>query len=304
MSHVIRVLTLLLLSVPATQRPVFAQEVNVKLGSARTIKSAIMNEDRKVLVHLPASYDTSSKSYPVLYLLDGTPGFLLEMIAITNRLRNDGYAQEMIIVAIENTNRDRDMMPVVAKDYPGPPGAEAFLAFLEKELVPDIEKTYRTTQPRILQGKSLSGLFTVYALLARPTVFNAYVACSVGWFAENNEYFLTMSNRAFQKVDSFANRRVFMANSLRDQYDPDQTIHRQMIEFSGLVKDKLREAISYRYETYQDYPHVPFPCLYDGLRFVTAKPRRAVERGLLFPSSVTFQHELRDNHAARRSRHR
>ena len=304
MSHVIRVLTLLLLSVPATQRPVFAQEVNVKLGSARTIKSAIMNEDRKVLVHLPASYDTSSKSYPVLYLLDGTPAFLLEMIAITNRLRNDGYAQEMIIVAIENTNRDRDMMPVVAKDYPGPPGAEAFLAFLEKELVPDIEKTYRTTQPRILQGKSLSGLFTVYALLARPTVFNAYVACSVGWFAENNEYFLTMSNRAFQKVDSFANRRVFMANSLRDQYDPDQTIHRQMIEFSGLVKDKLREAISYRYETYQDYPHVPFPCLYDGLRFVTAKPRRAVERGLLFPSSVTFQHELRDNHAARRSRHR
>jgi len=271
MSHVIRVLTLLLLSVPATQRPVFAQEVNVKLGSARTIKSAIMNEDRKVLVHLPASYDTSSKSYPVLYLLDGTPAFLLEMIAITNRLRNDGYAQEMIIVAIENTNRDRDMMPVVAKDYPGPPGAEAFLAFLEKELVPDIEKTYRTTQPRILQGKSLSGLFTVYALLARPTVFNAYVACSVGWFAENNEYFLTMSNRAFQKVDSFANRRVFMANSLRDQYDPDQTIHRQMIEFSGLVKDKLREAISYRYETYQDYPHVPFPCLYDGLRFVTAE---------------------------------
>ncbi len=304
MSYVIRVLTLLLLSVPATHRPVFAQDVNVKLGSARTIKSAIMNEDRKVLVHLPASYDTSSKSYPVLYLLDGTPAFLLEMIAITNRLRNDGYAQEMIIVAIENTNRDRDMMPVVAKDYPGPPGAEAFLAFLEKELVPDIEKTYRTTQPRILQGKSLSGLFTVYALLARPTVFNAYVACSVGWFAENNEYFLTMSNRAFQKVDSFANRRVFMANSLRDQYDPDQTIHRQMIEFSGLVKDKLREAISYRYETYQDYPHVPFPCLYDGLRFVTAEPRRAVERGLLFPSSVTFQHELRDNHAARRSRHR
>ena len=42
------------------------------------------------------------------------------------------------------------------------------------------------------------------------------------------------------------------------------------IEFYGLVKDKLGEAISYRYKTYQNYPHVPFPCLYDGLRFVTA----------------------------------
>jgi predicted alpha/beta superfamily hydrolase len=271
MSHVPRFLTLLLLSVLGTQRLVFAQEVSAKLGVARTIKSAILNEDRKVLVHLPANYDTSGKPYPVLYLLDGTEAFLLEMIAITNRLRNDRNAPEMIIVAIENTNRDRDMMPVVAKDYPGPPRAEAFLGFLEKELVPDIETTYRTAQPRILQGKSLSGLFIVYALLARPTVFNAYVACSAGWFAENNEYFRAMSNRAFQKVESFANRRVFMANSLRDQYDPDQTIHREMIEFSGLVKDKLGEAISYRYETYQDYPHVPFPCLYDGLRFVTAE---------------------------------
>ena len=65
-----------------------------------------------------------------------------------------------------------------------------------------------------------------------------------------------------------------MANSLRDQNDPDQAIHRQMIGFSGLIKDKLGEAISYRYETYEDYPHVPFPCLYDGLRFVTVGNRR------------------------------
>ena len=62
-----------------------------------------------------------------------------------------------------------------------------------------------------------------------------------------------------------------MANSLQDKYDADQAIHRQMIEFSGLVKDKLGQVMSYRYETYRDYPHVPFPCLYDGLRFVTAE---------------------------------
>jgi predicted alpha/beta superfamily hydrolase len=230
--------------------------------------STLLNEDRKMLIHLPASYDSSGKSYPVLYLLDGTPAFLLEMIAITNRLRNDRNVPEMIIVAIENGDRNRDMMPVVAKGFPGPPRAEAFLGFLENELIPDIDKTYRTTQPRILQGKSLSGLFTIYALLAKPTMFNAYVACSAGWFAENNAYFLAMSTRAFATVKSFARRRVFMANSLQDQYDPEQTIHRQMIEFSRLLTDKLGDAISYRYETYQDYPHVPFPCLYDGLRFV------------------------------------
>jgi predicted alpha/beta superfamily hydrolase len=269
--HTRAFLTVFLLLLSGAQRLVLAQEVSAKLGVARTIKSTILNEDRKVVVHVPASYDTSAKSYPVLYLLDGTQAFLLEMIGITNRLRIDGNAAEMIIVAVENTNRDRDMMPVVAKDYPGPPRAEAFLGFLEKELVPDIEKTYRTAQPRILQGKSLSGLFTIYALLARPTAFNAYVACSAGWFPENKEYFAAMSTRAFRNVESFANRRVFMANSLQDRDDPDQAIHRQMVEFSELVKDKFGGVISYRYETYGNYPHVPFPCLYDGLRFVAAE---------------------------------
>jgi len=249
-------------------RLAFAQDVSATLGVTRTMKSTILGEERKVFVHLPANYDRSGDAYPVLYLLDGTPAFLLEIIAITTRLWNDRNAPEMIIVAIENTNRDRDMMPVVAKDYPGPPRAEAFLGFLEKELIPDIDKTYRTTQPRILLGKSLSGLFTVYALLARPTAFNAYIGCSAGWFAENNAYFLELSTRAFRTVASFANRRVFMANSLHDQYDPDQAVHRQMLGFSDLIKRKLGDAISYRYETYENYPHVPFPCLYDGLRFV------------------------------------
>jgi predicted alpha/beta superfamily hydrolase len=258
-----------MLLILGSPRFAFAQDVTATLGVTRTMKSTILGEDRKVFVRLPASYDTSGNAYPVLYLLDGTPGSLLEMIAITTRLRNDRNAPEMIIVAIENTNRNRDMMPVVAKDYPGPPRAEAFLGFLEKELIPEIEKAYRTTQPRILMGKSLSGLFTVYALLARPTAFNAYVGCSAGWFAENSGYFSELSTRAFRTVESFAHRRVFMGNSLQDRYDPDQEIHRRMIGFSELIQSKLRDTISYQYVTYEDHPHVPFPCLYDGLRFVT-----------------------------------
>jgi predicted alpha/beta superfamily hydrolase len=160
MSYAQKFLALVLLSFPGTQRPMSAQEVTARLGVGRTLTSAILNEERTVFVHLPASYDTSTASYPVLYLLDGTSAFLQEMIAITRRLRSD-RVPEMIIVAVVNTNRNRDMMPVVAKDYPGPPGAEAFLGYLERELVPDIERAYRTAQPRILQGQSLSGLFTL-----------------------------------------------------------------------------------------------------------------------------------------------
>lgn len=55
----------------------------------------------------------------------------------------------------------------------------------------------------------------------------------------------------------------------RDQYDPDQAIHRQMSGFSELIKRSLGETISFRYETCENNPHVPFPCLYDGVRFAT-----------------------------------
>jgi predicted alpha/beta superfamily hydrolase len=62
-------------------RLAFAQDVTVTLGVTRTIKSSILGEDRNVFVRLPTGYDTSGNAYPVLYLLDGTPAFLLEMIA-------------------------------------------------------------------------------------------------------------------------------------------------------------------------------------------------------------------------------
>jgi len=262
-----RVLALLLGLVPATERLAFPQDVSVKLGVARTIRSTILNEDRKVVVHLPESYGTSAKSYPVLYLLDGNTAFLLELIAITSRLRtSDG--PEMIIVAIENTDRDRDMMPMAAQGFPGSPRGEAFLGFIEKELIPEIEHAYRTVKPRFLLGKSLSGLFTIYAMLARPTIFDGYVGCSAGWFTENHEYFQALAARSFQHPESYANRRIFMGNSLQDRNDPDQAIHRRMVEFSKLVKARLGTSFPYKYVTYADYPHVPFPCLYDGVRFV------------------------------------
>ena len=117
MSCVHRLLIVVMLLTLGSRQLAFAQEVSATLGVTRTMKSMILGEDRKVFVHLPASYNTSGNAYPVLYLLDGTPAFLLEMIAITTRLRNDRNAPEMIIVAIENTDRNRDMMPVVAKDY-------------------------------------------------------------------------------------------------------------------------------------------------------------------------------------------
>ena len=48
-----------------------------------------------------------------------------------------------------------------------------------------------------------------------------------------------------------------MANSLQDQYDPDQAIHRQMIGFSELIKRNLGETI--RTDTTRTINELPVP---------------------------------------------
>jgi predicted alpha/beta superfamily hydrolase len=248
---------------------VYGQDIAVKLGFADSIQSSILKEKRKIIIRLPDDYDTSKKTYPALYLLDGDNNSLFEAVSTLNKLGRDENIPKMIVVAIANTDRDRDMMPVSTKQYTVPvAGAEQFLSFIADELIPQIEKKYRTNQQRILCGKSLSGLFTLYALLTRPQLFESYIGRSAGWLADMNEYFTTLTDKAFQQPNLYKGKKIFMSNSLIDNYDKDHAVHKQMVEFSEKIKAKLGHRVQYKYVTYDNYPHVPFPSLYDGLKYI------------------------------------
>ncbi|HYG68165.1 MAG TPA: alpha/beta hydrolase-fold protein, partial [Anaeromyxobacteraceae bacterium] len=66
----------------------------------------------------------------------------------------------------------------VANPFETSGGADAFLGFLEQEVVPFVEQRYRTAPLRILGGHSFGGLFALHALTERPGLFRAYVAAS------------------------------------------------------------------------------------------------------------------------------
>src|SRR5687767_14709377 len=93
---------LLLVTLPSALHP---QDVTIRLGTADTVPSERLAETRRLIVHLPAGYEASDQRYPVLYLLDGTRESVLETIAAMNKLRTEGFAPEMLIVAIENVDR-------------------------------------------------------------------------------------------------------------------------------------------------------------------------------------------------------
>jgi uncharacterized protein len=149
-----------------------AQSANrqIALGEARSFHSAILNEDREVQIALPESYGRTAISYPVLFLLDGS-SHLLHASATARFLASArNRIPEMIVVAIPNTNRNRDMTPG--------PGAATFQRVLGEELIPWVERNFRAAPERILVGHSLSASFAVHTLLNRPELFDAYVAAS------------------------------------------------------------------------------------------------------------------------------
>lgn len=150
-----------------------------------TIKSKVLGEDRAILVRTPAAYDTNKQTYPVLYMTDGD-AHIAHTSSTTEFLARNGRMSEMIVVGIPNTDRMRDLSPTKptqtgatgAPQFPTAGGADNFLKFIETELMPEIEKTYRVSPYRVLAGHSLGGMFAVYTMISKPDLFNAYVAVS------------------------------------------------------------------------------------------------------------------------------
>ncbi|MBB1411534.1 alpha/beta hydrolase-fold protein [Pseudoalteromonas sp. SG44-17] len=191
-----------------------------------TIKSAVLNEERTVTVQLPKSYQAEpNKVYPVIYRLDGAGNIPLAS-AVIERLQNDNRAPEVIIVAIENTNRLRDFYPTVNKEPQGPVGegggAAKFLAFFEQELIPLVDKNYRTHDYKVISGASAGGVFALYALQANPELFQAHIAYSpaVWW----NYGASVKSTKSFIAKTKDLNSYVYInigeeAGIMRERYD-------------------------------------------------------------------------------------
>lgn len=154
--------------------------------TTEVIQSKILPEEREIVIHLPDSYqEDAGRRYPVLYVLDGLSQsrHTAETARLLARL---GLMPQIIVIAIPNTsgeNRQRDYTPPYiradAKEKSRRRGeANRFLRFLELELIPHVERSYRTTPTRMLAGNSRGGLFVVYSLIERPTLFAARFAYS------------------------------------------------------------------------------------------------------------------------------
>ena len=246
----------------------FGQDINV--GFQDSIKSKVLNENRNFIIKLPKDYNNTDKTYPVIYRLDGDSDLFIETVSVVNRLvYSDELVPEMIVVMIENTNRNRNMMPTNTGFFKSGPGAENFKKFIENELVPHINKSYRTTNEKILCGQSLSAIFTLYYFLASTDSFDSFIACS-GGYPDCEAYFMDLTNN-FLKRKQLETKKIFLTHGLNDFLDPEGVIKNQLLNFTKKIETK--ENIVCELKIYEEEGHVPFQSLYHGLKFIYASKK-------------------------------
>ena len=178
----------------------------VVIGETRRIHSTVLNEDRVYRVSLPESYGwAKDRRYPVLFLLDGQTHFL-HVAGSVGYLAQQGDIPEMIVVGLDSTVRIRDFTQT---DWPsvwvGGGGAGNFKRFVSTELIPDVDKTYRTDKFRVLSGHSAGGQFALYSLTSDPSLFRAYFAISSSLDWDNNlpQRSLEQSLKATRELKAF-----------------------------------------------------------------------------------------------------
>ncbi len=250
-----------------------------------SIYTRILGEERPIWVHVPKTSD-GTKKYPVLYLLDGNAHFE-EVKTLMGHLVRFNQVPEMIIVGIPNTNRTLDLTPSrmkVSRDGDPIPkgingGGEEFTSFLEKELIPYIEKKYPATSHKTFVGHSLGGLLVLNTLIHHPDLFNNYIAIdpSLWW----NDQKLLKETKSVLEQEKFNKKSLFIAvaNTMRDGMDianvekdtSDATIHiRSILNFTEIAGENVQNELGFDWKYYEKENHgsVPLIAEYDGLKSV------------------------------------
>jgi predicted alpha/beta superfamily hydrolase len=262
----IMAMVLCLTAIPLANANAQLEGDKIYLGEFRTLQSEVLGEERIILVYTPAGYDRGQTKYPVLFLLDG-PAHFHHVTGIIEFMSRNRLIPQMIVVAIANTDRSRDLTPTQDKtrigNTPTAGGADNFLAFLKDELIPFVDQNYRTQPYRILIGHSFGGLFAMYCLIAAPETFNSYIAISPTFWWD--DHFLARKAKLEFKDRLEMNNLLYITLGNEGQ---------QMIDgaqrFATFLEDNAPAGLEWEYHFMENEDHssIPHRSIYDGLEFL------------------------------------
>ena len=146
-----------------------------KVKDLLTMDSEILDMERNYAIYLPPDYETSERSYPVLYLLHGAgddqTGWVQfgEVLHIADKAILEGSATPMIIVMPDGNTKRRGYFNDAKNEW-------RYEDFFFEEFMPYIESTYRIKGEkrfRAISGLSMGGGGTFMYALHHPELFSS-----------------------------------------------------------------------------------------------------------------------------------
>ncbi len=239
----------------------------------------------RIEVALPNSYAEGGGPYPVLVLLDTHYSFLIAR-NIVDHLSERRHLPELVVVGVGydgavdrasfdyRSNRTRDYTPTrvptggygaVVQKLSG--GAPRFLDFLEKELVPELERRYRLSEERAVVGHSFGGLFVAWARFERPALFTRTLSVSPSlWY---DDHWTFGHEQRFAAVYEALSGRFYMSVGSRE-HNGRRNMVADLERFGKQIEARRYEGLVLHYEVLDNETHHSvFPrALSNGLRFL------------------------------------
>jgi predicted alpha/beta superfamily hydrolase len=261
---------------------------NIIIGHTDSLQSGILGEQRKIWVHVPDGAPNSKDRYPVVYVLDGD-GHFSSVVGMIQQLSTGGNSNvpKMMVVAIPNTDRTRDLTPTHIDASPPfmdsassktSGGGENFIAFMEKELMPHIEAKYPAAPYKILIGHSFGGLAVMQAFTHHNHLFNAYIAIDPSMWWDKEKLLKQVQQVLTEKKFEGKSLYLGIANTMDEGMDISKvekdtsgdTQHiRSILALQASLEKNKQNGLKYKGKYYPDDSHgsVPLITEYDALRF-------------------------------------
>jgi predicted alpha/beta superfamily hydrolase len=150
-------------------------------------------------------------------------------------------------------------------------GASTFLQFMEQELFPFVEKSYRTkSKNRTFVGFSLGGLFGLYSLFQKPGLFQNYIIGSPSIWSDSKV--ILQFEKTYADNHKDLTGRVYMsAGELEEEINSGMV--RNMLELNSILKSRQYKSLHTDIAILEGETHMSAPsvCFQRGLRYLFRK---------------------------------
>ncbi len=242
------------------------------LGAIVQLPSKELSETRTLNIYLPEGYNPdSATTYPVIYLLDGSADEDFIHISGLVQFCNFPWVDiipKSIVVGVANVSRQRDFTypSKIANDKQAYPikvsgGSPKFISFLDKELIPYINRHYKTSGNATLIGQSLGGLLATEVLFKHPQLFNNYLIISPSLWWDNGSLLAAGES---SRVNAFPGvKNVFVAVGKEGEImETGARRLADMLSKQSTIKSK------FSFYEHEDHASIMHLAAYDGFKFI------------------------------------